>query len=68
VSNGAIGLGEAAEIAKLIDAYVRAYRIAELNDRVARVEQLTGAELMRIAAGGANANQRATTLLLLNPG
>jgi Family of unknown function (DUF5681) len=67
VSNGAIGLGEAAEIAKLIDAYVRAYKTAELDDRVACAEQLTDAELLRIAGGGPNADQRATKLLLLNP-
>jgi hypothetical protein len=35
VSNGDITLGEAAEIAKLIDAYVKAYKTAELDDRAA---------------------------------
>ena len=48
VSNGDITLSEAAEVAKLIDAYVRVYKVAELDDRVARVEQLSDAELMRI--------------------
>jgi hypothetical protein len=48
VSNGDITLSEAAEVAKLIDAYVRAFKAAELDDRVARVEQVTDAELMRI--------------------
>jgi hypothetical protein len=68
VSNGDINLGEAAEIAKLIDAYVRAYRTAELDDRVARAEQLTDAELMRIAAGHYDEpERRASKLLLLNP-
>jgi hypothetical protein len=46
---------------------VKAYKIAELDNRVARAEQLSDAELMRIAAGGLNAEQRATKLLLLNP-
>jgi hypothetical protein len=68
VSNGAINLGEAAEIAKLIDAYVKAYKVAELDDRVARAGQLTDAELFRIAAGGLNnPDQRASKLLVLNP-
>jgi hypothetical protein len=32
---------------------VKAYQVAELDDRVAHIEQLTDAELMRIAIGGA---------------
>jgi hypothetical protein len=52
VSNGDITLSEAAEVAKLIDAYVRAYTAAELDDSMARVGQLTDAELLRIASGG----------------
>ena len=52
VSKGDVTLSEAAEIAKLIDAYVRAYRSAELDDRVARVEQMTDAALFRVASGG----------------
>jgi len=67
VSNGAINLGEAAEIAKLIDAYVRAYKTAELDDRVAPAERLTTTELHRIAAGHyAEPERRASKLLLLN--
>ncbi|MEH2626093.1 hypothetical protein V1292_004148 [Bradyrhizobium sp. AZCC 1719] len=42
-------MAEAAEYANVVDAYVRAYHAAELGERVARVEQLTDAELMRIA-------------------
>jgi hypothetical protein len=66
VSNGAINIGEAVEIGKLIDSYVRAYKAAELDDRVAHVEQMTDAELLRIVAGGHNepAQQAAK---LLNP-
>jgi hypothetical protein len=67
VSNGDITLSEAAEVAKLIDAYVRSYKVAELDDRVARVEQMTDAELFRIAAGGRDEPDRASKLLLLNP-
>jgi hypothetical protein len=32
--------GEAADIAKVVDAYVNAYQTAELDERVARVELL----------------------------
>jgi hypothetical protein len=68
VSNGDITLSEAAEVAKLIDSYVKAYKVAELDDRIARVEQMSDAELFRIAAGGRDDHdQRASKLLLLNP-
>jgi hypothetical protein len=49
VSNGDITLGEATEVAKLIDTYVKAYKAAELDDRTAPIRQLTDAELNRIA-------------------
>jgi hypothetical protein len=52
VATGHIAPSEAAEIAKVIDAYVKAYQTAELDERVARVAQLSDAELMRIAMGG----------------
>jgi len=52
VSNGDITLSEASEIGKLIDSYVKAYQTAELNDRVACVEQLSDEELMRIIRNG----------------
>ena len=52
VAAGHITPSEAAEIAKVIDVYVKAYQTAELDDRVARVEQLSDAELMRVAMGG----------------
>jgi hypothetical protein len=68
VSNGAINLGEAAEVAKLVDAYLKAYQVAELDDRAKPVEQLTTAELLRIAAGGlVDPDERASRLLLVNP-
>ena len=40
VAAGHVTLSEAAEIGRVIDAYVRAYQTAELDDRVARVERL----------------------------
>jgi hypothetical protein len=59
---------EAAEFGKVVDAWLRAYQVAELDERVARVEQLSDAELFRIAAAGCdNPDQRASKLLLLNP-
>ncbi len=52
VAAGHITPSEAAEIAKVIDACVKAYQTAELVERVARMEQLSDVELMRIAIGG----------------
>jgi hypothetical protein len=52
VAAGDITPNEAAEIGKLIDIYVRSYETAELDERVARMQQLSDAELMRIAIGG----------------
>jgi hypothetical protein len=51
VATGDITPIEAAEFAKVIDTYVKAYNTAELDERVARVEQLSDAELMRVAMG-----------------
>ena len=51
VSNGDITLSEASEIGKLIDSYVKAYQVAELDDRTARVERMTDEELLRIING-----------------
>ena len=47
VAAGHITPSEAAEIAKVIDAYVKAYQTAELDERVARVEQLMGRRTAR---------------------
>ena len=41
-----------AKFAKVIETYVKAFYVAELDERVARVEQLSDAESMRIAMGG----------------
>jgi hypothetical protein len=48
VADGQITPSEAGEIGKLIEAYVKAYHAAELNDRGAPVEQMTDEELLRI--------------------
>ena len=39
VSTGEVTPGEAAEVAKLIDSYVRAVEATELNDRITRLER-----------------------------
>jgi len=52
VTSGDITPSEASEMAKLIDSYVKAFQTVELEGRLARVEQLTDAELLRIAMGG----------------
>jgi hypothetical protein len=39
VSSGEITPGEGAEVAKLIDSYVRAVEATELNDRLTRLER-----------------------------
>jgi hypothetical protein len=56
VSNGDITLGEAAEVAKLIDSFVRSYKTAELDNQIARAEQLSDAELLRIVRNGTSEN------------
>ena len=43
---------EAVEFGKVIEIYVRAYQVAELDDRVARVEELSDEELTRIIRNG----------------
>jgi hypothetical protein len=41
----------------VIDGFIKAYQVAELDDRVARVERLSDAELLRIAASGRNQSE-----------
>ena len=52
VATGHITPNEAAEIGKVIDAYVRAYQTAEMNEPVTRIEQFSDEELLRIMTGG----------------
>jgi hypothetical protein len=51
VAAGQLTPSEAAELGKVIELYVRAYQVAELNDRTARLEQLSDEELIRIING-----------------
>ena len=56
VAAGHLAPSEAAELGKVIEIYVKAYQTAELNDRVARVDQLSDEELMRIIRNGSSEN------------
>jgi hypothetical protein len=51
VAAGRLTPTEAAELGKVIEIYVKAYQTAELNDRMARVDQLSDEELLRIING-----------------
>jgi hypothetical protein len=65
VAAGHLTPSEAAEIGKVIEIYVKAYHTAELDDRTARVEQMTDEELMRIIRNGGSTPPR---LLTIGPG
>jgi hypothetical protein len=52
VGAGHVTPGEGAEVSKMMDAFVKAYQTAELDDRVERVEQMTDEELLRIIRNG----------------
>ena len=56
VAAGHVTPSEAAEIAKVVDVYVRAYQTAELNDRGTRLELMSDEELMRIIRNGSSEN------------
>jgi hypothetical protein len=66
VAAGHVTPSEAAEIAKVVDVYVRAYQTAELDDRIA-LEQMTDEELMRIITNGSPENTK-PRLLAIGPG
>ena len=65
VAAGHLTPSEAAELGKVIEIYVKAYQTAELDDRNARVEQLSDEELMRIIRKGESTPPR---LLTIGPG
>ena len=52
VAAGHITPSEAAEFGKVIEIYIKAYQTAELNDRVARVEEMSDEELLRVIRSG----------------
>jgi hypothetical protein len=59
--------GEAAELGKVIEIYVKAYQTAELDDRTVRVEQLSDEELTRIIRDGSS-ESTPPRLLTIGPG
>ena len=69
VATGDVTPNEAAEFAKVVAAYTTAFVTAELDERVALVEQLSDADLMRIAMGGqaAEAVTPVSRLLTVRP-
>jgi len=62
VAAGQLTPSEAAELGKVIEIYVKAYQTAELDDRTARVEQLSDEELMRIIRKGESPPPRLLTI------
>jgi hypothetical protein len=64
VAAGQLTPSEAAEFGKLIEIYVKA---AELNDRVARVEEMSDEELLRIIRNGPG-EKTPPRLLTIGPG
>jgi len=65
VAAGQLTPSEAAELGKVIEIYIKAYQTAELDDRTARVEQMTDEELLRIIRKGESTPPR---LLTIGPG
>ena len=65
VAVGQITPSEAGEIGRLVEAYVKAYHAAELDDRAMPVHSLTDEELTRIIRSGESTPPR---LLTINSG
>ena len=61
VAAGHITPTEAAEIGKVIEIYIRAYQVAEQDDRIA-LEQLSDEELTRIIRKGESTPPRLLTI------
>jgi Family of unknown function (DUF5681) len=64
VAAGRVTPGEAAEYAKVVDAYVRAYQTARLDHRGADIKKLSNAELMQIIVEGREAAASPSRLLI----
>jgi hypothetical protein len=67
VAAGHITPSEAAELGKVIEIYVKAYQTAELNDRAARVEQMSDEELLFIIRNGSG-ESTPPRLITIDPG
>jgi hypothetical protein len=62
VGAGRVTPTEGAEVSKLMDAFVKAYQTAELNDRSVPINQMTDEELMRIIRSGESTPPRLLTI------
>jgi hypothetical protein len=65
VGAGRVTPSEGAEVSKMMDAFVKAYQTAELNDRSVSINRMSDEELMRIIRKGESTPPR---LLTIGPG
>ena len=65
VGAGRVTPSEGAEVSKMMDAFVKAYQAAELNDRSVSINQMSDEELMRFIRSGESTPPR---LLTINSG
>ena len=62
VGAGRVTPSEGAEVSKMMDAFVKAYQTAELNDRSVPINQMTDEELTRIIRSGESTPPRLLTI------
>jgi len=65
VGAGRVTPSEGAEVSKMMDAFVKAYQAAELNDQSVPINQMSDEELTRIIRSGESTPPR---LLTINSG
>jgi hypothetical protein len=63
---GQLTPADASELSKVVACTVKSFEAAEFADSLARIEQLTDAELLRIAAGGSAPEIIGPRLVTLN--
>ena len=62
VGAGSVTPSEGAEVSKMMDAFVKAYQAAELNDRSVSINQMSDEELMRFIRSGESTPPRLLTI------
>jgi hypothetical protein len=62
VGAGRVSPSEGAEVSKMMDAFVKAYQTAELNDRSVSINQMSDEELMRFIRSGESTPPRLLTI------
>ena len=62
VGAGRVTPGEGAEVSKMMDAFVKAYQAAELNDQSVPINQMSDEELRRIIRSGESTPPRLLTI------